>query len=106
MTFRHHLPHEDISALYNAAIAAGLTAQRTGLLEHIDPAFVAGLSTNPSPAGQIYTDLHALNALEALADGSVPLHTWLANARNLTASRSESALFQSTLARLSPAAAA
>jgi Effector-associated domain 5/Effector-associated domain 1 len=98
----HHLPHEDITALHDAAMDTGLTASRTSLLGGLDASFKAGLPTHPSPAAQLLSDLHALNDTEALADGTVPLRTWLTNARALTSSRRESAVFQYALDQIAP----
>jgi class 3 adenylate cyclase len=100
MPFRHHLPPDDITALHKAAVGTGLTAHRDTLLAGIAPSFVAGLPINPSPAAQILTDLHTLNSIETLADGTVPLRSWLMSALTLTSSRSESAAFQRALDKL------
>jgi hypothetical protein len=98
--FRRHLPPEDITALHSTALLLGLASSRLALLSGVDAAFVAGLPASPNPGAQLYTDIDTLNALEALADGSVPLRAWLGNARALTAAYRESAAFQSALDRL------
>ncbi len=89
---------------HTAAIATGLAAARTSLFGGIPPAFVDSLPTSPSPTTQLLSDLHTLNTLEALADGAVPLRTWLTNALALTSIRRESAVFQHALDRLTPPA--
>jgi len=99
----HHLLPADITALHEAATATGLTASRTSLFDHIPP--FDGLQTSPRPDAQLLSDLHTLNALESLADGTVPFRLWLTNALTLTSSRSESAVFQRALHKLSPNAA-
>ncbi|APR76411.1 Glutamate synthase [NADPH] large chain [Minicystis rosea] len=104
MSFRRHLPLEDITAIHKAAVKLGLGASRSALLGGLDPAFTASLAIHPSPAAQMLTDLHTLNGIEALTDGSVPLHVWLTNALDLTSTTRESEVFARALEVLGGAA--
>ncbi len=66
-----------------------------------NPAFVASLPTESTPTAQLLSDLRALNAIEVLEDGTVPVRIWLMNARTLASSRRESVIFQRALDRIS-----
>jgi hypothetical protein len=83
------LPDDQIRRLHTAILTALLTDNRRALLGGIDAVFVAGLPTAPDPGGQIFSDLHLLNAVERLADGTVPLKIWLENALTLAGQRVE-----------------
>jgi WD40 repeat protein/serine/threonine protein kinase len=83
------LPHDKIRTLHRAIVEARLTGNRTALLGGIDAAFVDSLPTASDPSGQIFSDLHTLNATEQLGDGSVPLGLWLDNALSLAGQRVE-----------------
>src|SRR5262245_24685109 len=74
------LPRQQILRIHAAVVSARLSANRAPLLGGIEETFVASLSTAADPAGQILSDLHALNQAERLADGSVPLRIWIENA--------------------------
>jgi hypothetical protein len=99
------LSHEHILELHGAAISAGLVASRAALLAGVDASLVAGLSHATSPSAQILLDLHELNAVGRLGDGSAPLATWLANAGALSGARGESRIFSKGLASCSSAPA-
>jgi hypothetical protein len=93
------LSHSEILKLHAAAISARLMESRFALLAGIDAGFVAGLPREANASDQILRDLDALNAVEALADGSVPLAVWLANAATRTSALKESAVFNVALER-------
>lgn len=58
------------------------------------------LPNAPDSATQVLGDLHRLNEVEALADGTIPMHMWLANAAALTSSRMEEEEFRGAISRL------
>jgi AAA-like domain/Effector-associated domain 5 len=97
------LPHPEIVKLYEAARSAGLVRSRDALLTGLDEGTCASLPQEPSPADQILRDLGALNATPALADGSVPLSTWLANAAVLAGPKVEAAFFKEVQVRIETA---
>ena len=94
-----------ILELHGAAVTSRLVGSRDALLGGIHCGIVALLPSAESSAAQLLIDLHELNDLGALDDGTVPLHTWLANAAQLAGARREAALFQHHRDRLAPAAA-
>jgi hypothetical protein len=87
------LDDTEIRELHAAALSANLLARRGALMAGIDGGFVASLDLGASPGEQVMMDLDALNKTGALADGTVPLRTWLANAAHLARERVEGALF-------------
>jgi hypothetical protein len=89
------LPQKKVLELHAAAMSAGLT--RAGLLVGIHPGFVASLRIGSSPSEQLLLDLAAINGVERLTDGSVPLRAWLGNAVSLLAGRPESQVFAEAL---------
>ncbi|WP_437968944.1 Clp protease N-terminal domain-containing protein [Sorangium sp. So ce260] len=96
---RNHglLSHDAILELRSAVISAGLTESRRALLAGISPELVASLPDAAAPGAQVLTDLDALRTTGALADGSVPLATWLQNAVALSGPREEAAVFRRAL---------
>lgn len=62
---------------------AALGLSRSALLDGINPHYKSSLSTVPLPGEQTSMDLCAMNSVRMLADGSVPLRTWLQNAAAL-----------------------
>jgi hypothetical protein len=88
---------EHIRRLHAASVRARLTDSRTALLGSIEPSFVDSLPTLPNPSGQILSDLNTLNAAATLADGSVPIRTWLENAVALAGRRAEALVFREIL---------
>jgi hypothetical protein len=76
---------DDINRLFTAACDAGLVHNRSALLAHVDDRFVATMRLVDSPTAQLNLDLAALNACNALDDGTVPFATWLSNAVRLSA---------------------
>jgi tetratricopeptide (TPR) repeat protein len=92
-----------IRELHAATLSANLIWSRDALMAGIDGGFVAGLASAPTPAAQLMIDLDALNKAGALADATVPLQIWLANAAQLAGMRVESAIFTRIRDRLSAA---
>ncbi len=74
------LEHSQILELHAAILSANMSNMRSGLIHHIDPAFVASIKLAATPTEQILDDLSTMNTAVSLADGSVPLETWLGNA--------------------------
>src|SRR5689334_20169748 len=91
------LSPDQILSLHEAVVRTRLTDSRAALLGGIAPGFVDSLPSAPNPGGQILSDLHALNAVAALSDGSVPIVTWLRNAARLAGSRREARVFRELL---------
>lgn len=92
------LPGDQILALYQAVVEADV--DRNSLLARIDARFVATLPTGMSRGGQILRDLSALNAVEALDDGTIPLEIWIENATILAGLRPEARVFKAALHHL------
>jgi hypothetical protein len=93
------LNHDEILKLHEAVVSARLVESRVALLAGIDAELVAGLPHTANSSDQILCDLDALNAVGALADHSVPLAAWAANAAALAGARKEAAIFRSALER-------
>jgi hypothetical protein len=96
----HQLPREILLELHAAAIRAGLTRSRQALLGGIDARVVASLPSAPNAAAELLMDLTELNRMGRLADGTVPLRSWLETAVALTGPRTEASVFQSALHKL------
>lgn len=58
----------------------------------LDPALVATLPTRESRADQLLSDVHELNRIDRLVDGTRPLKVWMRNALTLMGPRRERAL--------------
>lgn len=97
--FTRHLPEESIARIYAAAISCRL--DRSILLGGLDARFVAQLPTRFALGEQILSDLHVMNEIVSLVDGTVPIRTWLKNALTVSASRHESEIFREYLRQLS-----
>jgi len=95
----NHLPPEQIDAVIDAALQAGLTdAQaRSHLLHGIMPLYVGSLPTHAAPALQLRSDLARMNGVERLIDGTVPLQVWLQNAVKVTFEDAPHRVFQRAL---------
>src|SRR5216683_1764787 len=100
MTSKKHLPDEQIQRIYDAAVRAGLSSSRSALLSGIDPGFVLGVPTAPSPGAQLLNDLAELNRTAALTDGTTPLFDWLSTAISLAGPRYEADVFRAALASM------
>jgi thiol-disulfide isomerase/thioredoxin len=79
------------------AAARRLQLDREALLLGIPSAFTASLKRLPDPASQLLGDIHALNDVDCLSDGSNPLRSWLENARRLSDLRTEQEIFTAAL---------
>lgn len=90
---------EEIRALYEAAIAAGLQNRREALLTGIDPAITAALTTSPTPGDQLRLDLARLNTMRVMR-GPAPIETWLSNALVMVGGQVEGQVFEQALARV------
>ncbi|MEO7328745.1 MAG: hypothetical protein ABI193_09220 [Minicystis sp.] len=93
------LGHQEILELHEAVVSAQLAGSRATLLVGIDAGFVAALPSAERPGEQILRDLGELSGVGALADRSVPLAIWLANAIRLAGLRREAAVFRAARAR-------
>ncbi|MFG3041254.1 trypsin-like peptidase domain-containing protein [Streptomyces sp. NPDC048330] len=76
------LPQAELVRVRNAAMEAGLAdrALRPALLKGIPRYFTATLEPFDDPREQAHADLNAMNQVERLLDGLVPLEIWLHNA--------------------------
>ncbi|KQX50792.1 MULTISPECIES: trypsin-like peptidase domain-containing protein [unclassified Streptomyces] len=76
------LPQSELVRVRNAATEAGLADRdlRPALLKGIPGSFTATLEPLADPRDQIHADLNAMNQVERLIDGLVPLEIWLHNA--------------------------
>lgn len=92
------LPNEQIMEIHAAAIQCRLADSRVALLSGIDRSFVASMPHAGNPSSQLLSDLHTLNGVRALDDGSVPFRSWLSTALAQSRGRRESAVFQAALA--------
>ena len=93
----HHLSDDQIQAIHAAAVATDLAAQQDALLAGLPPTYTATLTQSGPPAARLLQTLHALNAVSALADGTVPLAVWLRNAATLASAYAEGRLFEDAL---------
>ncbi len=91
------LQHDQILTLHAAIMSAGMSEMRSGLSTHIDPGFFASIRLAATPTEQVLNDLSAMNVAVSLADGSVPLETWLGNAIALAGGRNEAHTFSQML---------
>jgi len=94
------LPDDLIREIYAAALATGLAQQQDALLAGLSPSYIAMLPSHGAPATRLLQTLHELNAVSALADGTVPLDVWLGNAVTLAQIRQEGRVFGDALTLL------
>lgn len=85
------LSNEFVAALTQAVVELNL--DRDALLSGIDPAVVSAIPSRRTPAEQLLTDLHELNNVGRLVDGSDPLRCWLINASTLSCKRQSAIIF-------------
>lgn len=97
---KSQLDQDLLHRVHEAALSADLAGKRGALLGGIDPSLVASLPYGSGPASQLLMDLHELNRIVLLADGTRPLEIWLRNATSLAGSRPEAAVFEEALAAL------
>jgi endonuclease G, mitochondrial len=93
-----YLDLDTIYQLHTAGVEAGLDdpAARPLLLAGINRRYVAGLHRMDSPGDQLLSDLQEMRNV-TLANGEVPLATWLVNAVYRLEIRQERTTFQSAL---------
>lgn len=95
-----HLDDDTLKRVKGAILSGGLATQADALLAGIDPRWVATLAAPPQPMARLLATLQALNTVQALPDGQVPLATWLQNAADLVWGRPEAAVFEEARDRL------
>lgn len=94
-------PPPSVYDLHKAVISCDLS--RDVLLRGIDERFVKSLPRANTVSAQYLQDIFELKRVVALADGSVPMVQWLANAAHLASGRKEANVFERALAALSAA---
>jgi V8-like Glu-specific endopeptidase len=102
MAFAGYLDNDELNELTQAAVEGDLlTVPRESLLSGIPGAFVAGLNIRPAPLDQFGSDLVAINAVERMAGGTVPIVELLKNAafQLKLRGRSEASVFERLLNR-------
>ncbi|MET9964025.1 trypsin-like peptidase domain-containing protein [Streptomyces sp. NPDC006326] len=99
MSEHAYLTIDEITRLTDAALEAGLAdpSVRALLLEGIMPRYRGTLPLMAAPVRQVQSDLNAMNHVERLVDGSVPLEMWLRNALSQTVQAGPLAVFQRAL---------
>jgi endonuclease G len=90
-----YFPVPRLREFREAAMSAGVGSpeKRDLLLAGIDRRITGGLKIFTGPRDQLYGDLVALNSIERVADGSVPLLIWLDNAEDLAKPLQQAAVF-------------
>ncbi|MFF3843168.1 trypsin-like peptidase domain-containing protein [Streptomyces sp. NPDC001930] len=93
------LRQQELVRVRNAAMEAGLADRtvRSYLLKGIPGYFTATLEPLDDPREQIHADLNAMNQVERLIDGLVPLEIWLHNAIEQTHEPGPRAVLQGAL---------
>ncbi|MFC9392279.1 trypsin-like peptidase domain-containing protein [Streptomyces sp. NPDC057027] len=93
------LPQPELVRVRNAAMEAGLADRslRQALLKGIPGYFTAELEPLDDPLEQTHADLDAMNQVERLLDGLVPLEIWLHNAIEQTHEPGPRAVLQGAL---------
>jgi hypothetical protein len=81
------LTRDVVDQVRDAVETSGLASAdvRPLLFEGIAPSFTAKLRVFPEPRYQLVSDLHGMNRVESLPDGTTPLEIWLRNALVLVA---------------------
>jgi endonuclease G, mitochondrial len=77
-----YLSPDEILQVRDTALETGLAdpSVRPLLFDGIMPKYRGTLPLLPAPGQQVHSDLNAMNRVERLVDGSVPLEIWLRNA--------------------------
>ncbi|MET7717923.1 trypsin-like peptidase domain-containing protein [Streptomyces sp. NPDC005407] len=77
-----YLSPDEILQVRDTALETGLAdpSVRPLLFDGILPKYRGTLPLLPAPGQQVHSDLNAMNRVERLVDGSVPLEIWLRNA--------------------------
>jgi endonuclease G, mitochondrial len=101
-----YLESPQLDEVREAALLAfgGDLAMRRFLFDGVNRTYESTLERFASPAHQIRSDLMAMNRVERLYDGSVPLQTWLRNAAGLALEAAPRAVFERALDRVTAAA--
>jgi hypothetical protein len=94
------LDDEDIDALFNAVVNAGLDASRDALFAGVPPLYYRKFPSGGNPIGQVRVDLGRLNNDAPLANGRVPFRSWLRNALSMSEGTAEGEVFRSALIKL------
>lgn len=95
-----HLSHERVQEICKAAIDSGLVDEQEALLASLPPAYVATLTLSKRPDARLLLALHAMNGVDVLVDGTVPLAKWLRTAIAMTSTLPQHKVFASALADL------
>lgn len=93
------LGFDTLREVHAAALAADVCAHRTALFAGIHSDFFATIPTASGDAAQLLLDLETLDRTQTLADGTLPIARWLANALVLAGGRKEVRVFQMALER-------
>lgn len=88
------LPIGEVLRIHDAAINAWLPRARDVLLGGMPRAIVDSLPLTIHPSAQLLSDLHCLNGAGMLADGFIPVASWLWNAATLAYGRGERGIFE------------
>jgi hypothetical protein len=101
------LTRDVVAAVRDAVEVSGLASAdvRPLLFEGIAPDFVSKLRVFAEPRYQLVSDLHGMNRIGSLPDGTVPLEIWLRNALVLVADPVAAATLQRVHDRLARGAA-
>ncbi|MFI9051400.1 trypsin-like peptidase domain-containing protein [Streptomyces sp. NPDC053427] len=94
-----YLSPDEIQQVLDATLETGLAdpALRSLLFDGIMLRYHSTLPRLPAPGQQVHADLNAMNRVERLVDGSVPLEIWLRNAVAQTTEAAPLAVFQRAL---------
>ncbi|MFG2294258.1 trypsin-like peptidase domain-containing protein [Streptomyces sp. NPDC048603] len=97
-----YLSQDEVLRLRDTAVEQGLADPMTRqlLFAGILPKYRAALPQYPAPGQQVLSDLNAMNQVERLIDGSVPLDRWLRNAVDQLTEAAARDLFQGALDRV------
>src|SRR4051794_12498632 len=91
-----------VREIFGAAVAVGLTAHETrdAILGGLAEAYFGTLPVVGRESDQLLGDLNAMNKVEALEDGTVPLLVWLEAAYALRKARTEAEVFRRAADRI------
>lgn len=85
---------DQLLAVGDAVLIAGLVTSRDALLAGVYPKFRYQLPNASSPLSQVRTDLDAMNAMGVTADDNLPMEVWLKNALANSASKEATDVFE------------
>lgn len=95
---RYEIDDDLLQRIYDAILALGQS--RDALLTGVPPTISSSLPVLRSQAETLWSDLNQLNRMGVIRDGSVPLVTWLKNARRLAGLRRQAETFEEALDKL------